>query len=240
MAATAPGIPAQQPESFANDFLGMTSFLIDPAGSAKRVFHKWFWVGPVIVVSIISLVVGILMMPIMQHALESMPVPPNANPEQFQKGIAMSLMVQHVAVYFTPIIVAAVMAIEALVIWGTSAVLAVNATFRAVFNLVAGCSLINALASIATIVILKAKGEVSSTAELRPPLGLDIFLGDDANKVLAAFLGYFSVFELWWIVMMILIFSIAFRTSKAKAVVAMAPIVILSLGLRLVGAVFQR
>ena len=240
MAATAPGIPAQQPESFASDFAGMGSFFIDPAGAAKRVHSKWFWVGPAIVVSIVSLIAGIMMTPIVQHAIESMPVPPNANPEQFQKGIAMSVTIQRIAVYFAPIIVLAMMAIQALVIWGTSSVLAVNASFRSIFNLVAGGSLISLLASIATLVILKSKGEVNSTAELRPPLGLDIFLGEDANKALAGFLGYFSVFEIWWIVMVALTFSIAFRTSKGKGFAAIAPLVLLSLGLRVVGAIFQR
>lgn len=240
MATTAPGLPADQSESFASDFLGMGSFLIDPAGAARRVPHKLFWVGPLIVVSIISLVVGLLMLPLMQHAMEGMAVPPNANPEQFQKGIAMSLKFQHVAVYATPIIVAAMMAIQALVIWGTALILAVQATFRSIFNLVAGCSLINALASVAAVVILRAKGGASSPAELRPPLGLDIFLGEETNKVLLALVGYFSVFEIWWIVMMMLTFSLAFRVSKGKALTAVAPIVILEIALRLLGAVFQK
>jgi hypothetical protein len=116
----------------------------------------------------------------------------------------------------------------------------VSARFLALFNLLAGCSVITMLAGIASFVILKAKGEVSTQAELRPPLGLDIFLPPDANKYAAAFLGYFSVFEMWWIVMMVLIFSAAFRVSKGKAFAIVAPLILLAILFRVVGAAFQR
>jgi hypothetical protein len=55
-----------------------------------------------------------------------------------------------------------------------------------------------------------------------------------------AFLGYFSVFEIWWIVMLLLIFSAAFRVSKAKAVAVILPLVLLNLVWRIGAAAFQR
>jgi len=85
--------------------------------------------------------------------------------------------------------------------------------------LVAGCGLIQALAAIAALIVLKGKGEVSTREELRPALGLDIFLPEGTNKFLSAFLGYFSVFEIWWIVMMVLIFAAAFRVSNRDVAV---------------------
>ena len=99
---------------------------------------------------------------------------------------------------------------------GASAVFSVGQDFRELFNLVAGCGLIQAVAAIAAIIVLKSKGEISSTAELRPALGLDIFLPEGTSRFLVAFVGYFSVFEIWWIVMLLLIFSAAFRVCKAK------------------------
>ena len=77
-------------------------------------------------------------------------------------------------------------------------------------------------------------------AELRPALGLDIFLPEGTNKFLAAFLGFFSVFEIWWIVMLILILSTAFRVSKGKAVALVLPLVVLSLLFRLGSAAFSQ
>jgi hypothetical protein len=55
-----------------------------------------------------------------------------------------------------------------------------------------------------------------------------------------AFLGYFTIFELWWIVMMVLVFSAAFRVSKGKAFAAVLPLVAVSILLRIGSAAFQK
>jgi hypothetical protein len=75
---------------------------------------------------------------------------------------------------------------------------------------------------------------------LQPALGFDIFLPEGTNKFLMAFLGYFSVFEIWWIVMLVLIFAAAFRVSKGKAFAVIAPLVLLSLLWRVGAAALQR
>ncbi len=236
----APDLPASSGESFASDVAGMGNFFIDPVGAARRVHSKWFWIAPLIVFSIVSLIASYLILPITRHVLEIAPLPANATPEQFQRGVNMALKIQSIAMYFSPIIAAVLFAIQAGVLMAMSSVTGVFAKFRQLFNLIAGCSLIQALAALAAVFILKAKGDISTVAELRPALGLDIFLPDGANKILAAILGYFSVFELWWIVMLILIFSVAFRVSKGKAAVVVAPLILLSVFVRVLGAIFQR
>lgn len=148
----------------------------------------------------------------------------------------MVLKFQSVGIYLAPIIAAVLFSIQALILLGMSSIMSVPAKFRSMFNLVAGCSLIQLLASIAGLIILKAKGEVSTMAELRPALGLDIFLPEGGSKFLAAFLGYFSVFEIWWIVMIVLIFSTAFRVSKGKAFCVVLPLILLNIIFRVGGA----
>jgi hypothetical protein len=233
-------MPADRPESFAADLAGMGNFFIDPAGAAPRVFSKWFWVGPLVVFSIVSITASSMMMPIMRHVMEVSPIPPNVSPEQYQKSMEIGLKIQSIAVYLAPVIAAILFSIQAAILLGTSSVMGVAAKFRSMFNLVAGCSLIQLLASIASLIILKAKGEVSTMAELRPALGLDIFLPEGSNKFLAAFLGYFSVFEIWWIVMIVLIFSAAFRVSKGKAFAVVLPLVLLNVVLRVGVAAFSK
>ena len=231
MSTMAPELPAERGESFASDLAGIFSFFIDPAGAAKRVYSKWFWVGPFILMSVVSLITAYLMIPITQHVLESMNLP--------ERQMEMSIRMQQIVMWFAPIMVAILFAVGALVLFAMSSVMSVNAKFRELFNLVAGCSVIQMLAAIAGVLILKAKGDVSSMAELRPALGLDIFLPEGTNRVLMAFLGYFSVFEIWWIVMMVLIFSKAFRVSKGKAFAIVLPLILLNLVFRVGGAAFQ-
>ncbi len=240
MSTLAPEVPADRPESFADDLAGMGNFFIDPQGAARRVFSKWFWIGPLVLFSVVSIIASYMMMPMVQHVLETAPLPANASPEQYQKGIDMAMMFQRIGMYLAPVIAAVIYSITALILFGMCSVMSIEAKFRWLFNLIAGCSLIQLLSSIASLVILKAKGDISTMAELRPALGLDIFMPEGANKFATAFLGYFSVFEIWWVVMMVLIFSAAFRVSKGKAFAAILPLILLSIILRVGGAAFQR
>ncbi|HZQ52933.1 MAG TPA: hypothetical protein VFB14_12090 [Bryobacteraceae bacterium] len=240
MATLVPDVPREQPENFAADLAGMGNFFIDPAGAAKRLFSKWFWIGPVLLYSIVSITAGYVLMPMVRHVLEISPVPPNLSPEQYQRNIEIGMLIQRVLIFCAPITTAALFALSAVILLASSAILSIRTRFLWLFNFVSGCALIQLLAPIASVVILKAKGDVSTMAELRPPLGLDIFLAEGTNKYVMALLGYFSVFEMWWIVMAVLTFSTAFRVSKGKAFAAILPLILLSIIFRLVGAVFQR
>lgn len=240
MTTTSPDVPAGQSETLATSLRGMPSFLFDPPEAAKYVHGKWFWVGPLVVFSAVSVAAGFLMMPIVQHVLEVAPIPDGVAPERYQRGIAIGTMIQKTAIFLAPVTAAVIFSLQAAILLGASSVFSARAKFRELFNLVAGCGLVQAIAAIAAIVVLKSKGEISSMAELRPALGLDIFLPEGTNKFLAAFLGYFSVFEIWWIVMLLLIFSSAFRVSKAKALAVILPLVLLSLVWRIGAAAFQR
>lgn len=240
MATMVPELPNERPESFGSDLAGLGSFLIDPAGAAKYVFRKWFWVTPLIVVGLLSLVFYYLTLPVIQHVLEVAPVPPNSTPEQYQKGMEIGMMIQRVVAFIMPLILAVIWAISALILFAMSSVMSVNTKFLWLFNLMAGSSVISMLGGIATFIILKAKGEVSTMAELHPALGLDIFMPEGANKFAVALLGYFSVFQLWWIVMVVLIFSAAFRVSKGKAFAIVSPLIIIGALFAVIGAAFQR
>lgn len=240
MATFAPELPASQPEGFASDLAGMWNFLLDPAGAAKRVHSKWFWVGPLIIFSVVSALASYLLMPMVQHVLEIAPLPEGTTPEQYQRGVQMGLMVQRILMWFMPIYAFVIFAVQAAILLGISVMTGVKARFGQLFNLVAGCSLIQVLGAIAAVIVVKARGDVSTMAELRPPLGLDIFLHEGASKYLAGFLGYFSVFEIWWIVMMVLIFSAAFAVKKSKAVTVIVPLILLNILFRMVSVAFQR
>lgn len=240
MAAIAPNVPSARHESFASDLAGMFSFLIDPAAAARRLPRKLFWIAPVIFTSICAILYQLGSVPIMQHYLETAPAPANVPPEQYARGMQISLAVMRYSAYAMPIFILAVTAIMAGILLGLSSIAAVKVRFIELFNLIAGCGIISGLQTLAWLMILKAKGEISSQAELKPPLGLDIFLPAGTNKFLLATLGYFSVFQIWWIVMMILVYSTGFRVGKGKAAAVILPLVLFGLLMTLVGAAFQR
>jgi hypothetical protein len=227
-------------ESFLNDFAGATDFLIDARGAARRLPRKWFWIAPVVIVSIIMLVCGIMNFPIVQQAMANQPPPPNANPDQFQNQMRVVFTIQKVATYFSPLLLMVFLAISALIIMASCVIIDLKPKFFEMFNLMAGLSIIDGLKVIATTIVLHMKGEPTGMADLQPALGLDIFAPTGMSKVLVAFLGYLNVFGIWQIVMAILIFAAAYRVSKTKAAVAVVPVFVLGLLLRLVGAMFSR
>ncbi len=241
MAATIPELPASPTTSFGSNFANMFQFLIDPQSAARCVFRKHFWIAPLLLLSVITLVSTVMLQPIIDHVMDVTPAPPGVDAAQYQKSMGFARSAQHIGGYLSPLVIAAILAIQALIIFATCAGIGVKAKFGELFNLVCGAGLISlGLTSIANVIILKTKADVESLAELKPALGLDIFLPETANKFLLAFLGYFSIFNVWWIVMVILIFSAAYRVSKGKAAVAIAPAVILGLMLTLGGAIFKR
>jgi Yip1 domain len=236
--ATRPAyLPPQESENFGSDFVGMFAFFADPAGAARRVHRKWFWIAPLTTVVLISILAGIVLEPIVRQVSALMPMRPGATPEQQQRAIEIGIAAQRI---FTPLSVVVMILIQSVIVFGTASALSIKAKFREFLNLVAGCSLISmALTSVAAVIILRSKGEVSSVAELTPALGLDILLPTETNKVVVGALGYFSVFQIWWIVMMVLIISAAFRVSKGKALATVTPLVLLGLLMRIGLALFR-
>jgi hypothetical protein len=237
MATTPAYLPPQESENFGSDLAGMFAFFADPAGAARRVHRRWFWIAPLTAVVLVSILAGIALEPIVRQVSALMPVRPGATSEQQQRAIEIGIAAQRI---FTPLSVVVMILIQSVIVYGTASALTIRAKFREFLNLVAGCSLISmALTSIAAVIILRSKGEVSSVAELTPALGLDIFLPADTNKFVIGLLGYFSVFQLWWIVMMVLIISAAFRVSKGKALATVTPLILLGLLMRIGLALFR-
>jgi len=232
-------VPAAEPESPMSDFSGMFNFFIDAQAAAKRLRRKWFWIAPLILASIVVIVLGVLNMPLMQQAMMNQPAPPNMDPARYQRGMEVGLMIQKVAIYLSPVIMVVFWAIMALIVYATCSVISIQARFIELFNLMAGLSLITVLQGIVQAVILHAKGEPSGVADMQPAIGLDIFAPQGTNHVLVALLGFVNVFEIWMIVMAVLILAAAYRITKGKAFVAILPLFALALLLKLVGAFFS-
>jgi uncharacterized membrane protein YhaH (DUF805 family) len=238
MSTLAPDLPLEPRESFADDLAGMGSYFIDPEGAARRATHKWFWIAPLIVVSIVAIVTQLVRLPITQQVMETMAPPNGMSDAQWAKQTQISLTVQHVAVWCSPIIVLVMYLIETGILVAMASILAGSAKFRTILNIVAGCSLIASLEAIASVLVLKMKAPVSTVAELKPPLGLDLFLPEGTNKFLLGFLSYFTIFNIWYVVMMVLVLAAALRISKGKAFAVVLPWLVLTLLFIMVGAAF--
>jgi hypothetical protein len=235
MAVKEQAVPSET-KSFASDLAGIPGFLIDPESAAPRVRSKWFWVAPVL----LSMIIGVAVLkhnaPYILHAAAVSPVPDGMTSEQFNKSAEIQAKF---GPYFVPLVLL-FYAIGAGLLLAISAMMGVGAKFGQLFNLIAGCGLIQSLGTIASAAVLHFKGEVSSMAELQPAMGLDIFMPEGTNKYLVAAGSSFSIFQIWWVVMMILIFAAAFKVSKGKAFAAVFPLWLLGFFFALLGAAFRK
>ncbi len=240
MDAAIPNASSHDSEGFASSFTGMFSFLLDPVGAARQLPKKWFWIIPTALACVVLAWYLAVTGPLTMHYMETAPTPANVPPDQYAKQIQIQGSVQHFIPFAAPLFIVFFLLLQSGLLLATSAMLAVRTTFGQLLNLIAGCGLISTLQTLAWIAILKMKGDITSLQDLKPPLGLDILLPAGASKVLAAALGFFSVFTIWQIVMMILIYSIGFRVTKGKAATAILPTYVLWLLLAMVGAAFQK
>jgi hypothetical protein len=102
--------------------------------------------------------------------------------------------------------------------------LEIKTSFKTLFALMAQCSLLLFLQDTIVYAIIRLRGTQAQTvAELTPRLGLDLFLSG-VSKPVMALIGYFSVFNIWYIVTVTFVLSFLGACSKKKAFFAAIPV----------------
>ena len=234
---------AEENPGVASGLVGMLNAFVDPMGLAKRVKAKLFWLWPLITICIVYIVMGYLMLPYtmqlvdfsMQQRAASQSIPP----DRMETARNMAHTFSQVGIAFTPVFVVGVLALLAWLVVVTGSIVGLRAKFRDVFSLMAACSLITALQVIAAYIVVRTKGdEIQSPEQLMAPFGADIFI-QDVHGAMLAFLNFFSIFEIWYLV--ILGLSLAYLTgaSKGKAFIAITPAWLVPLLLAVVRAKFS-
>ena len=231
---------SEQNATAADGLIGMMNVFVDPVSTAKRVPSKLSWLWPVIVLSIIYMIFGYLMLPYAMQLVDIKIAQQNVPAERLENAQRIAHMFSQVGVVFTPVFVIAGIAVVAWLIAVSCSILGMNARFRNVFSLVAACSLINALQYIAAFIVIRSRGdEIQSPEQLQPPFGLDIFLGD-LHGPLFAIVNFFSIFELWYLIVLGVGLACLAGSSKSKAFLAITPAWVLPLLMRVVGSLFSR
>ena len=233
----------EQTLSVGDGFIGMLNIFVDPAGAAKRIPAPLSWVWPVITLCIIYVVSGYLMLPYTMNLIDlriSQQIgQQNAQPEQAERARTITHMIYQFIPVATPVIIILFILLFAWLVSAMGSIAGLRAKFRDIFSLMAACSLIPALQSIATYIVLHTKGdEITSQEQLTPPFGLDIFL-QDIHGALFALVNFFSIFQIWYLI--VLTFGLAYlaKSSKGKAFFAITPAWLLPLVIRVIQGMFQ-
>jgi hypothetical protein len=226
--------------SAADNLVGMLNVFVDPAATAKRAPNRLFWVWPLLILCLAYPVMGYLLMPYTQIAIDNgMAANPNMSGEQLERARSIGHMFTKIGIGLAPLFVIGGIALSAWLIGLMLSAMDVRSRFHDLFGLLAACSLVSLLQGIAGYFVIRSKADqIQSTQDLIPPFGLDIFLHDGGSRLLQALVGFFSIFEIWYLV--ILVFGIAYLTgaSKSKALLAITPAWLIPLLFRILGAMF--
>jgi hypothetical protein len=219
--------------------VGMLNAFIDPKATAKRVPAPFSWLWPVIILFIVYFAVGLLTAPYAISIADAQIAQRGLPAEQAENARRITHVVTQITPIATPLVIMLFMTLSAWLVAVTGSIAGLRAKFRNVFSLMAACSLIVALQSIAVIIVVRAKGdEITSQEQLTPPFGLDLFF-PNVHGALLAILNYFSIFQIWYLI--VLTFGLAYlaKSSKGKAFFAITPAWLVPLFLRIVQAMFQ-
>ena len=228
---------AEENPGMARGMVGMFNAFVDPAGLAKAVKAKLFWLWPLILVSIIFIVFGNLMLPYTLQLGEVRLAQQNVPPERLENARNMTRTITQVIVYLVPVFIVLFTMLGAWLVAVTGSIVGLRAKFRDIFNLMMATSLIASLQYIATYIVLRSKGdEITSQEQMTPAFGLDIFI--PAHGVLLTLLNFFSIFQIWSLVILALALASLSGSTKGKAFAAITPAWLIPLIFRIIGSMF--
>ena len=215
--------PAEPVASPKEGLLGLVGVYYDPAGTARRVQMRWFWIYPLIVVSVVLALVQLQMVPYIIPALKAQFVEQGMSGEQLSRTLSIAGTWTTISAYLMPLLMAFFAAIGALLMLGVGAAVDVRVRFRTLFTLSLAVSMISMLQQLANFLVIRTKGpdDIQTMADVVQPFGLDIFV--NLHGVAGAALGFFSIFMIWQIVMTVLIYADVAKVSKGKAFLITAP-----------------
>lgn len=178
------------------------------------------------------MLIGFINLPLLGRVIGSN-LPPGIPEEEIKRTIESILRYQRIGVYLTPVGVLLKWLCLSASLFMSCILLDLKADFKHLFGLVSQCGLITFLQELANFLIIRARGGLIRTIDdLSPRLGLDLIL-TGLGKPLMLTLNYFSIFNLWHIV--ILTFGVASlcHCTKLRAFVATIPTWLLPLAFAL-------
>jgi hypothetical protein len=223
-----------------NALLAILNVFIDPAETVRRIEgNKTAWLLPVLIGGVLM---GVYQWNIAHYMFEAMRMDPPqgldaAKLEQMKGTMEMTSR-------FTAIVAPVMWALMALItsalVFAGCAITSTNFRFPGVFGLVAHTNLIKGVQLIAHYFVLKSKGEVNGMQDLIPSFGLEMLLPEGTNKLLIGFVSFFSIFQVWHMLILAIGFAALAKCGKGKAFLITAPDWVIGLVFAVIGALFRK
>jgi hypothetical protein len=229
----------EQNLSIGDGLVGMLNVFVDPKATAKRIPAPFSWLWPLIVLIVTYGAVGVLTAPYAISIADAQIAQRGLPPEQAENARRITHVISQVTPIATPVFILLFLAFFAWLAVAIGSIAGVRAKFRDMFSLMAACGLITALQAIATVIVVRTKGdEITSQEQLAPPFGLDIFL-QNIHGPLLGLVNFFSIFEIWYLVVLTIGLAALAKTTKGKAFFAISLSWVVPLIIKVVQAMMQ-
>jgi hypothetical protein len=234
---------AEESSGIGGGLAGMLNVFVDPGTTAKHAARKGFWLWPALTLVIGFMVFGYLMMPynaqLAEAKFQERAQTQNLPAEQMETARKVTHIVGYVLIFVIPVVVILFTMLFAWLVNVMLSMVAAKGRFRDTFGLMLACGLIPFLQFVAGYIEMRAKGDpITSQEQTQPPFGLDIFL-QGLHGVPLAFVHFFSIFEIWYLVVLTVGISALYGISKGKAFAAITPAWVIPLIMALIGGAFS-
>ena len=201
---------------------------VDPFKVFARIDAGLTWWKPFVLVTVVSVILGYLMLPLQQKVMELNLG--NLSEEQHQKAVEGFGKWAPVGLIVVPIGLIVIYLIVAAVMHLVINIMSSRSNFKKTLSLISFCGIITIIEQVITAVVLRMRGpeSIESAADMKFSLSLAPLVGG-GKGLLAAVLQSLSIFNIWYYVVLILGIAAIFRISRKAAIIPVLPIWIISI-----------
>jgi hypothetical protein len=206
----------------------IVDIFVDPFKVFARIDAGLSWWKPFALVSVVTMIMSYLMLPLQQKLVELNMR--NLNEEQLQKAVEGFGKFAPLQLIMVPIGLIVVYLIVAGVVHLAINIMSSCSNFKKTLSLISFCGIITVIEQIISMVILRMRGveSIESASDMKFSLSLAPLLGE-GNGLLSAALQSLSIFSIWYYVVLILGIAAIFKISRKAAIVPVLPIWIVSI-----------
>lgn len=220
-----------------NAVLDLFNVLHEPTAVFERLREKPRWFLPAVVVIIVLSVIALLMKPFYIAAFQGAAA--SLTPEQAARAPSAATQAT-IGLAFVPVGVLLSLVIGAGLLWVMTAVTGTEGRYKVLLSVLSHAYMTYVLFSIvgAAVLLLRGAQSVTSMADLRPALGLDLVI-PGAGPALATFLNGINPFSIWGVWLTGLGVSVTHRTSRSSGIMIAALAFLVGLGISAALALLQ-
>lgn len=206
-----------------NALLAILNVFFNPAETVRRIRgNKTAWFPPILLGGLIMAAYNYTLPRATMQALRNEP-PAGFDQAKLDSLVGAMEMMSRFSTISAPMMFALMILVGAGLIFAMCILLRINVRFPDLYNFMAHVGMINAVQTLTHVFVLRNIGAAITVKQLTPNFGLAGFLPADASKLAHGFVGFFSVFSVWHILMLVIGFAALTGCTKRRAFVATAP-----------------